>query len=127
MVLGFKPQFVKPILEGTKIHTIRHDEHDRWKPGNKIHMATGVRTKDYCMFKMDKCVSVQKITIQWHWQVGPSPEPSVWIGSLPMSLLGHGAIEQIAKNDGFESVDAFFKWFNKDFEGKIIHWTDFRY
>ena len=30
-------------------------------------------------------------------------------------------------NDGFDSIENFLRWFNKDFEGKIIHWTGFRY
>lgn len=33
----------------------------------------------------------------------------------------------IAGNDGFNSIDDFFAYFNKDFSGKIIHWTDLRY
>ena len=36
-------------------------------------------------------------------------------------------IELLAKHDGFNSMEDFFKWFDKDFKGKIIHWTDFRY
>lgn len=47
MILGFKPQFVQPIIDRTKIHTIREDKHNRWVPGKVIHMATGVRTKSY--------------------------------------------------------------------------------
>ena len=29
--------------------------------------------------------------------------------------------------DGFESLNQFFRWFSDDFYGQIIHWTDFRY
>ena len=36
-------------------------------------------------------------------------------------------IKILAKNDGFDSVDDFFKWFDKDFNGKIIHWTNKKY
>lgn len=28
---------------------------------------------------------------------------------------------------GFDSVKDFFRYFNKDFKGKIIHWTDLKY
>jgi len=63
MVLGFEQQFVEPILSGTKIHTIREDKHNRWKPGRSIQMATGVRTKNYNQFNEDECVSVQEIKI----------------------------------------------------------------
>ena len=65
MVLGFKEQFVKPILSGDKIHTIRADQFDRWYAGRNIHFATGVRTKDYNCFKEGECVGVQNIRIGW--------------------------------------------------------------
>lgn len=32
-------------------------------------------------------------------------------------------IEELAINDGLESIDNFFAWFDKDFDGKIIHWV----
>jgi len=126
MVLGFKSQFVKPILEGTKIHTIREDKNDRWKAGNKIHFATGVRTKDYCMFKLDKCVSVQRFEIRYPELEFPSGktfnQPKILVDGIWVNMF------KIALNDGFnnhiELLD-FFK--NRPFKGKIIHWTDFRY
>ena len=36
-------------------------------------------------------------------------------------------MKDLARNDGFDSIQAFFEWFKEDFEGKIIHWTDLRY
>ena len=42
-------------------------------------------------------------------------------------VLTNKQIEQLAKNDGFDSVQDFFNWFNEDFNGRIIHWTDFKY
>ena len=44
-----------------------------------------------------------------------------------MNLLSKQAVEILAKNDGFDTVDAFFAYFTQDFDGKIIHWTDFVY
>ena len=66
MILGFKKQFPPMILVGTKIHTIREDKHDRWKAGNKIHFATGIRTKNYNQFYSGVCKSVQAITLVNH-------------------------------------------------------------
>lgn len=34
---------------------------------------------------------------------------------------------KLAINDGFESIDDFFNYFNEDTTGKIIHWTDLEY
>ena len=36
-------------------------------------------------------------------------------------------VENIARNDGFDSINEFFDFFDKDFSGKIIHWTDKKY
>lgn len=66
MVIGFKPQFVEPIIFCNKIHTIREDKHNRWKPGMTMHFATGVRTKNYKCFHIDTLVSIQKIEIKYY-------------------------------------------------------------
>jgi hypothetical protein len=42
-------------------------------------------------------------------------------------VSGTYTLEPLATNDGFDTVDEFFQWFNEDFTGKIIHWTDLKY
>lgn len=133
MILAFKPQFVEPILVGTKIHTIRTDSLGRWKRDNTIHMATGGRTPNYHQFNADrpdlqKCISVQKLDmvlsasnkpIARYWTSIES-----WVDDRQVSL------SQIAKNDGFLQLQDFIEWFfikNTVFSGKIIRWTDFKY
>jgi len=57
----------------------------------------------------------------------------IWIDDLLKTstniahAYAYDYLKTLARNDGFESVDDFFKWFNADFQGKIIHWTDFKY
>ncbi len=34
---------------------------------------------------------------------------------------------EYCRKQGFDSVEDFFRWFDTDFKGKIIHWTDLRY
>jgi len=36
-------------------------------------------------------------------------------------------IERLAENDGFNTASDFLEWFDHDFTGKIIHWTDYKY
>lgn len=115
MILAFKPQFVPRILSGRKIHTIREDKNNRWQPGKKIHMATGVRTKNYNCFKEAVCVAVQSIEIT---------KNKVYIDGIQ---LNKQEIKTLAINDGFNGIVDFFKWFNQHFYGKIIHWTYFKY
>jgi hypothetical protein len=123
MILGFKKQFVEPIMAGTKIHTIREDKTDRWYPGTQIHMATGVRTKHYnCFSDQFKCVSTQRIFMTLGWNL----EITVDFDSY---LYNADKLRLIA-NDGL-TYDEFIKWFfpgDKDeFSGTIIHWTALRY
>ena len=124
MVLGFKPQFKKPILQGSKKHTIREDKNDRWKPGMKIHFATGVRTRLYHQFYEGFCKSTQKIQILWDNISLNGEFVSILIDGR---LIDLDEVETLAINDGFEDVSEFLNWFNENFEGKIIHWTDLRY
>jgi len=116
MILPFKPQFVDKIVNGSKIHTIRLDPHQRWKPGRTIHFATGVRTNNYKQFKTGICSDVQSIYIK---------AGSVWVDSR---LLSYEETVILAKNDGFEFVEDLFFWFPQHcFDGRIIHWTKFNY
>lgn len=40
---------------------------------------------------------------------------------------GGEEIFKLAVNDGFPDAISFFQWFDSDFEGQIIHWTDLKY
>ena len=150
MILGFYPHFQTKIETGTKIHTIREDKTNRWKKGNIIHFATGVRTKSYNCFKIGKCVSIQEIEIKY-FEGYKYPRICIYTTTETSIKNGWGLfpfyffyddddwrgeqekkhhkvlLDLLAKNDGFDTFDDFCKWFNADFEGKIIHWTDFSY
>lgn len=122
MILAFNPKFVEPILNGTKIHTIRQDKPNRWKSGKDIHFATGVRTKNYNQFKKDDCKSVQQIEI-----IRVSDYFNETIVKIEGRQLNVKEVQQLASNDGFEHLYDFLVWFADGFTGKIIHWTDFKY
>jgi hypothetical protein len=121
MLLGFKPHFVRPILDGVKIHSIRGDARDRWHAGNSIQMATGVRTRQYHCFKEGTCKSIQRLAITW------DNNHALFYVSVDGRELDFYEVHNLSISDGFTRVDDFLKWFNRGFEGKIIHWTDFRY
>lgn len=129
MILSFKEQFKDPILKGTKLHTIREDKTNRWKPGNKIEMATGVRTKNYNCFKKSVCVSTQTIEIK-HGRIYDVNSGDFLLGIrilIDGKELDSLKINGLAKNDGFVDIIHFANWFNTDFYGKIIHWTHLKY
>ena len=130
MVIPFNPQFVEPILSGSKIHTIREDIHNRWKPGKIMHMAKGVRTKNYKQFCESQCTSIQELKIVFN--------PDYFFNQvfLDEEELEYRQICNLILNDGFTRVVDFYNWFlpkakleNRTYiyKGKIIHWTDFKY
>jgi len=123
-----------------KLHSIREDKHNRWKPGMIIHHSFGVRTKNYRCFAKSKCVAVQAIEIE-EMIMCDSFKCYVCVETTKLNevltrvfkvkiderLLYTSEIESLAKNDGFDTTEDFFKWFNGNFKGKIIHWTDLKY
>lgn len=129
MIIGYKQQFHAKILDETKKHTIRTDAHDRWHAGMKMHQSAGVRTKQYKLLRLDTCTGTQKIRIYWirnnayvyvnHKIIGKYNKVFERCFSKKLGAL--------AQNDGFDSTAEFFNWFNENFIGKIIHWTDLRY
>ena len=121
---GFKP----------KIHTIRAG--NRWKTGNKIHMAYGVRTKKYDQFnkgitELETCISTQTIKLWITGSLGQYKEDGKREEIIYLNAVVDGKIIQQPKllvhNDGFDSIYQFARWFNEPFEGQLIHWTNFRY
>lgn len=128
--LGYNSQIelVRQVvdLKGKK-HTIRKDSKDRWKKGNDIHFSINVRAKNQLQFApVVKCKSIQKINITYNEEVCEAfgCEPCVFIDDKPLYIHDY---EKLAINDGFDSVHDFFEWFNEDFEGKLIHWTNLKY
>lgn len=122
MVIGFKTQFVLPIIAGTKIHTIREDAKHRWRQGMTMHMATGVRTKNYNCFKTTTCTGTRAINID-----PVSRKIYIICNGYEFHYFTDEGKETLALNDGFDSIEDFWKWFDKPFHGKIIYWTSRKY
>ncbi len=116
MILAFQPRFVPKILARTKIHTIRKDPHQRWKPGREIQMATGIRTTKYKEFATSVCSSVQEIVI----------EPKTHIVYLMIGREFHAIDKELfpdfAMNDGFDKPRDFWEFFTDRLEGYLITW-----
>ncbi|WP_262246974.1 hypothetical protein [Parapedobacter soli] len=128
-----------------KLHTIRHDPHDRWKPGMKIHPVINNRTKNYFQFAPEfLCVSTQQVDIidsaytkdyagisieysHRHKDGGVEEYVKHWEVVVDGVSLKSTQIEELAVNDGFDSVEQFFTWFNAPMRYKLIHWTSMRY
>ena len=109
----------KPI----KIHTIREDKNERWKVGTKIDFFINVRQKNMFRFApVLPVVSTQDIEIEYTG----SGVYNAWV-FINGKLMNEKNLLEFAQNDGFDTIEDFFAYFNKDYTGKIIHWTDKRY
>lgn len=121
-----------------KIHTIREDKNNRWKAGIKIDFFINCRQKNMFRFApVLPVISTQEIRIKY--TMSSSNTPLVYVevfGNNDWKCLGtynpknkeyFGDLLLLAQNDGFDTVEDFFLYFNKNFKGKIIHWTDLKY
>lgn len=126
MVIGFRKQFVPQILAGIKKHTLRDLDPNhplRWKPGMKMHQATGVRTKNYNCFNVETYKSYQRAFLLY--------------GDAELRVLIDGRRLDdkekafFIKSDGFKNETEFIQWFFPKGEGDklltLLHWTDLRY
>lgn len=111
-----------------KIHTIREDKNNRFKPGINLHLVINPyqKGKRLQFAPLIKCTSTQSIIIKYCYN------PKTENFDLPFILiddkeLNKQQICELALNDGFNSLQDFFAYFKTDFTGKIIHWTNFKY
>lgn len=112
------------ITNGVKIHTIREDKHQRWKPGMKIHhwmynpRHTFRNPYPFLQDRGDVLVSKQKIDV----------EPLIKMIRIDGDhFLNDQQMDELAFNDGLENTRVLFTWFKESFSGWILHWTDKRY
>lgn len=110
-----------------KIHTIRKDSNHRWCRGRDIHFYINNRSRNAFQFApVVMCTGIQTISIHYtNTDFRNTKYPITIIDG--QWVITEGVIEKLAINDGFESIEAFYEYFNEDFEGKIIHWTNLRY
>jgi len=112
-----------------KIHTIREDKKNRWKVGTKIDFFINARQKNMFRFApVLPVVRIQDILITYT-KFGKA---MVFIDGK-IFYMQDWSLEQsykmlhFAQADGFDTIEDFFAFFNKDYKGKLIHWTDKKY
>ena len=114
MNINYKKEMERALANGVKLHTIRQ------KP---IAVGTMMNHIVYPYHKERRCVlsnfckSTQMIII----------EPSSRTIKVDGRELSKVDIERVSINDGFETMDDFWTFFNEPYQGMIIHWTDTKY
>lgn len=124
--LNFKRQFVQPIRDRRKRHTIRAKRKYPIKVGDALYLFTGMRTK-HCERILDEklvCSRVQDILLV----IGKTGNTLVYIDAVLLSDLER---EELAVADGFESWaemrtfwDGRLNRETPQWEGDIIHWRE---
>lgn len=126
-------RFDFPLLK-PKFHTFREDTKERWHAGRMIDFFINCRQSNMQRFAPTlPVISTQKVEIKWY-----SNDENLFVRvfiddksfarvDFDLNLHVSGNMLQLAYNDGFDTIEDFFGYFDKDFKGKIIHWTDLRY
>ena len=115
---NFQRRFVPKIKSGEKKHTIRAERVNPDKPGNTMHLYTGLRTKKAELLMRVPCMRVEQVLID----CTPGGEPlnvaieGVW--------LSRSEREAFAHCDGFDSfADMMEFWRGRlPFRGHVYHW-----
>lgn len=142
MIAGLDPSvhypkdynFVAKDKLPAKLHTIRLDAKDRWKTGTMIDFFINCRQKDMFRFAPRiPVVSVQEVEIRY-WAddcarilIDGKNFYGGFVNGQGINQQQEDNILQLAQNDGFDTIEDFFAYFNEDFKGKIIHWTNLKY
>lgn len=116
---NFQKRFVPKILSGDKTHTIRAERANPDKPGNTLHLYSGLRTKKATLLMRVPCVRVEPIVIT------DTRLPRVIIGE---HLLDTDEEDAFARRDGFEDFADMMNFWNGrlPFRGHVIHWRPCR-
>ena len=119
--LNFKARFAEMVETGAKRQTIRAMRKDGRDPapGDVLHLYTGMRTKACRKLREEVCTASEPIGI----------------GRDGFVLMGEGdgfkrlapvEIEDLARADGFDTVETFFEFFKQThgipFNGMLIKW-----
>lgn len=110
---NFQKRFVEKILAGEKAHTIRAKRKRRTKPGETLHLYTGLRQKGARLLMRPTCTRVEDILIDI--------DESIFIDGARLSF---DECNQLAKRDGFRDYLEMMKFWDgrRPFEGDVIHW-----
>lgn len=116
-----------------KIHSFRKDIEDLWKTGVEIEFAIEeTNNSKYQFAQRIPVISTQKVSIKYHTNtiVVHIDSKLFYFGGtdhVENEFENYRGMLELAQNDGFDTLEDFFDYFNEDFTGKIIHWTDKKY
>jgi uncharacterized protein YqfB (UPF0267 family) len=110
---NFQKRFVPKILSGEKRHTIRAKRKRATKPGELLHLYTGLRQKGAQLLMRTRCTRVEEIII--------TSDAKILINRERLDI---SECHQLARSDGFKDFWDMMVFWNgrRPFTGDIIHW-----
>jgi hypothetical protein len=118
---NFKRQFAEAVRSGAKRQTIRaRGKRPAPKPGQIAHCYTGLRTHSVCVLGHYVIKSVTPISISAASRTVSIPTDNQW------RAMWDYEVDQLARADGFATVDEFFAFFQSEhggtFSGYLVKW-----
>lgn len=112
--LNFKKRFAEAVEAGWKLQTIRAPRKRPIKPGDRLYLYTGMRTKGCRKLGEGRCTATTKIGVREH---------GITCG---LQIVIARWRESFAELDGFGSWIEMREWFRKEYElpftGVLIEW-----
>jgi hypothetical protein len=123
---GQATNFERKILDGVKLFTLRKPSKREYKPGMKLQMAYGVRTKNYRQFAEATVERIERVSMLIMRGI---PIFSVLVDGSPVMDM-----DKFAKDDGFDSLAEFEAYWRGVFDAENVRhmelnqivWTDIR-
>ena len=100
---NFKVQFANNVEAGKKLHTIRPKRKRPTKPGERLILYTGMRTKNCRLLVDTVCKDVQPVEIHATY---------IRVGGRILNMQER---VELAMNDGFDSLAAFYDFFRETY------------
>lgn len=123
--INFHVQFADAVKHMEKRQTIRaRGKRNPPRVGDPLFLYTGMRTAACRKLATAPCTAVEMITIDA--ERGEVTMPRSFGGHQAWTRLDADEVEQLARDDGFADVAAFFEWFRsnhgKTMSGYLIRW-----
>lgn len=100
---NFKARFSSDVKAGRKLHTIRPKRKNPTKPGDKLVLYTGMRTKKCELLRITTCTGVEPVSIRGR---------EILVGGV---MLTESEAQRLATGDGFENATEFFAFFEETY------------
>ena len=123
---NFKARFAPMILAGEKTHTIRAVRKHPARPGETLHLYTGLRQKGARLLLRAPCTRVEEITIR-QTRCGIASKLSDVEITIAGQVLDPSEMDLLAERDGFKNLADMMRFWQEPtnrlpFRGHIIHW-----